>query len=240
MRAQHVELAGEVRAGEQVAGLGVAGDEPQRLPLAGAADQDWRMRCRQRLRVVQRPRQLIVPALIRGLVAAPHLQADLERFLQPLEPLGDRRERDAQAPGLLLIPGRADAKPRTAAGQHVERGHDLRQDSRVPVDGAGHEGDQLCPGRAAGQVSQRGVRLEHVVLRRAHHVDLEEVIHHADELEPGIVGGPGDGRQVRAEPGRARPGEVRDLQSDFHVCYLRRRDCHIEAGARRARATRPA
>ena len=48
--------------------------------------------------------------------------------------------------------------------------------------------------------------------------DLEEVVHHADELETRIVRGAGDGRQVFTETGRAaRPGEVRDLQSDLHA-----------------------
>src|ERR1039457_288343 len=42
--AEHVELAGQVRAGEQVARLRVPGDEPQRLLLARAADHDRRMR----------------------------------------------------------------------------------------------------------------------------------------------------------------------------------------------------
>jgi len=44
MGAQHVELARQVRAGEQVAGLRVLGDEPQRLPLATAANHDRRVR----------------------------------------------------------------------------------------------------------------------------------------------------------------------------------------------------
>jgi hypothetical protein len=40
--AQHVELALDVVAGEQVARLCVLGDQPQRLPLAPAADEDRR------------------------------------------------------------------------------------------------------------------------------------------------------------------------------------------------------
>src|SRR6516165_2926991 len=64
VRAQHVELTGEVGAGEQVAGLGVAGHEPQRLPLARAADHDRRMRLGQGLRRVERPLQLVVLAVV--------------------------------------------------------------------------------------------------------------------------------------------------------------------------------
>jgi transcriptional regulator len=96
VRAQHVELARQVRAGEQVARVGVLGHEAQRLLLPAAPDHDRGVRPGQRLRRVQRPPQLIVLALVGALVAAPHLQADLQGFLQPLEPLGDRRERDAE------------------------------------------------------------------------------------------------------------------------------------------------
>jgi hypothetical protein len=60
-------------------------------------------------------------------VAAPHLQADLQGLLEPLEPLADRGERDAQPARLLLVPGGADAEPGTPAGQHVQRGDGLGQ-----------------------------------------------------------------------------------------------------------------
>src|SRR5260221_12284729 len=40
--AQHIELAGQVRAGEHVAGLSVLSDQPQRFALAAAPDQDRR------------------------------------------------------------------------------------------------------------------------------------------------------------------------------------------------------
>ena len=44
--AQYVELVGKLPGvvGEEVAGVGVLGDEPQRLLLAAAADQDRRVR----------------------------------------------------------------------------------------------------------------------------------------------------------------------------------------------------
>src|SRR5882724_1447268 len=104
--AEHAELAGEVVAElraldvEQVAGVGVLRHHPQRLALSAAADQDWRVRPLHRVRRIERADQLIVPALIRALVAAPHLMGDLQQFLEPLEALGERRERDAEALGL--------------------------------------------------------------------------------------------------------------------------------------------
>src|ERR1035441_507174 len=54
VRAQYVQLAGQVGAGEQVAGVGVPGHETERLLLPAAADHDRRMRPGQRLRRVQR------------------------------------------------------------------------------------------------------------------------------------------------------------------------------------------
>src|SRR6185312_9330911 len=59
--AQDVELAADLGAGEQVAGLGVAGHQPQRLALTRPANEDRRVRGGQRLRRVERPLQLVVP-----------------------------------------------------------------------------------------------------------------------------------------------------------------------------------
>src|SRR6266446_1707873 len=83
--AQDVQLAGEIGGREQVASLGVARHETQSLPLSAAADHDRRVWLGERLRGVQRAIELIVRAAERSLVAAPHLQADLQRLLKPLE-----------------------------------------------------------------------------------------------------------------------------------------------------------
>jgi hypothetical protein len=42
--AQHVELVLQVDAGEQVAGVRILRDQPQRFALATAADEDRRLR----------------------------------------------------------------------------------------------------------------------------------------------------------------------------------------------------
>jgi hypothetical protein len=84
-----------------------------------------------------------VPAPVRALVAAPHLQADLQGLLQPLEPLGDRRERDASPRDSSSFQAGADAEPGPAAGQHVQRGDDLGQDARVTVDRPGDQREEL-------------------------------------------------------------------------------------------------
>src|SRR6266702_6521020 len=104
--AEHVQLVLEVVTEvrilhvEQVAGVGVLCDQAQRLALPAAADQDRRVRSLQGGRGGERTDQLVVPALVGALVTALHLVRDLQQFLQPLEALGQRGERDAETFGL--------------------------------------------------------------------------------------------------------------------------------------------
>jgi hypothetical protein len=124
-----------------------------------------------------RSRLACVLALVRRLVTGPHPQADLQRVLQPLEPLGGGRERDAETAALLVVPAGPDAQPRPPTGQHVQRGQGLGQDARVAVDGAGDQGEQLRPLGVRRDETQRGVRLQHFPLGRADRANLEEMVH---------------------------------------------------------------
>ena len=73
-------------------------------------------------------------------LALPHLVGDLERLLEHLEPLAERREREPEAPRLVLVPGRADPEPGAAAGQDVERRRRLHPQPGQPVvDAADHQ-----------------------------------------------------------------------------------------------------
>jgi hypothetical protein len=85
-----LDVAGEFGAGpvEQVAGIGVLRDEPQRLAFTAAADEDRRVRALYGVRRVERARQPVVLALEGLLVTAPHLMRDPQDLLKPLEPLG--------------------------------------------------------------------------------------------------------------------------------------------------------
>src|SRR2546423_727914 len=66
--------------------------------------------------------------------------------------------------------------------------------------------------------AERRVRLQHRILGRPDHVDLEEVVHDREIVEPGLVRRPGDPRQVGGElSGSAGIGEVRDLETDLHA-----------------------
>ena len=79
--AEHVQLVVQLGAGKEVAGLGIAGHQTERLALAGAADEYRRVGPAQRLRRVEGPLRLDVRAGERTVVAAPHLQADPELSL---------------------------------------------------------------------------------------------------------------------------------------------------------------
>ena len=164
-----------------------------------------------------RPFGLVVLSVERAVVVGPHLQQVLECLFQPLEPLGDRREREAETERLLFVPAGAEPDHAAAAGQYVERGHRLREQARMPVVHASDDGEQFGAFAVSGQESERRVCLEHVVLCWPDTADLEEVIHHRQVAEAGCVGRPGDCCELRPERGRAvRPGEVRNLQTEFH------------------------
>src|SRR5215217_7432395 len=133
--AQDVELLGYLWARAEAAGVGVARDQAQGLPLAAASDHDRRVESTQTLWEVQRPLQTVVLALEGAFVAtltAPHLQADLNRLFQHLETLLLRREGNPKPARLLFVVAGADAEPGAAAREHVKCGHRLHQDGRIP------------------------------------------------------------------------------------------------------------
>ena len=83
MLAQHVELVRDLGGvgAEHISRVGVAGHQPQRPLLAPAADHDRRVGPADRRGHAQRLGQLVVLAVERAVVLAPHLQADPQRFL---------------------------------------------------------------------------------------------------------------------------------------------------------------
>src|SRR5712691_10132870 len=113
---------------------------------------------------------------LRAALAFPHREADLECLLEPFETLADGRKGNPEAATLRFIPGGPDTEPGAAAGEHVERGHGLGEDTRETIDGAGHHGAKPRPRGDRSHVAERAVALEHVVVFRAVHADLPEVI----------------------------------------------------------------
>jgi pimeloyl-ACP methyl ester carboxylesterase len=222
--AEHVELVSQVGSGEQVRRVGVLRDQPESLLLAATADHDRGVRPGQGLRRVERTLEVIVPPVVRSFVATPHPQGDLERLLQPFEPLGDRREIEPEAAGLLLVPGGADAEPGAPIREDIEGRDDLGEQTRLPVDRSGDQGEQLRPPGVGGQVAERRVSLKHGVLGGANPADLEKVVHDGHHVESALVGGAGRPGQVLGQRRRAaRVGEVWNLETKFHAPRLSRR-----------------
>src|SRR5215217_5024218 len=213
--AQHVELpahGGGIAA--QVAGVRVAGDEPQRAPLARAADED-RDAFLERPRVARRCLDREGATLEARRPRSPHQRQQLERVLEPREALGQRRELPAVEPVLALEPGRADPAQRAAARQHVERRDDLREVGDVAVRDAGDERAEPDPLRHSGEVGERRVAFEHVVPLAPDLRDLEEVVHHPEAREARLLGGAGELAERRCRRrGMAGEAEARDLQAE--------------------------
>ena len=100
------------------------------MRIGGAAGRGARAR--------QGALQPVVAALERRGVARPHALRDLQRLLQPLEALGDRRQREPKRARLRLVVARAEAEPGAAAGEHVEGRGGLDQQRGLAV---GHRAD---------------------------------------------------------------------------------------------------
>src|SRR5207248_2979771 len=158
---QYVQLVRDLRRRKEIARIRIFGDEAKGLLLAHAADHDRRMRPREALGRAQRALERELFALETRLVALPHLQAQAEGVLEPLEPLGDGLKRDAEALRLVFVPPRTDAEHPAAPGQHVQCRDDLRDDARVPVDGARDDRHEPRTGRVRG-AAFRNRRVVHV------------------------------------------------------------------------------
>ena len=169
------------------------------------------------LRAAQRLLEREVLAVVRAVVVAPHLQADLDGFLELFEAVLQRGERHTEPPVLALVPGGTDAQLGPAARQHVEGGDRLGQQPRVAIRHARDEQAQPQALGAAGDEAERGVALEHRVFGRCHPVHLEEVVHerhrpHADGF--GTLGEVADtGADAIVATG---PVESGDVQIEFH------------------------
>jgi hypothetical protein len=133
------------------------------------------------------------------------LLTDLQRLLQHLEPMADRREGYAQPGVFAVVPGGADAEHGTALGQHIEGGHRLGQQSGIAVGDAGDQHGQRDFLGLSGQKSHRGVALEERIFGGQQSVHLKEVVGQGEHGGAALFGGPrggGHGRPERLRPAR--------------------------------------
>src|SRR5579884_699152 len=163
--------AHDLRRPEQIARVRVLRDEPQSLLLAAARDENGRMGPRKRLRNAQGLLETIVLAAIGAVVARPHLPRDLQSLLEQLETHGEGRERYAEPLRLLLVPGSADREVGAAAREHIERRRRLHENAGIAIDDAGGHGAELHPAGERGEIAERRVALQHVVLVRTDAAD---------------------------------------------------------------------
>src|SRR5262249_39104896 len=103
-----------------------------------ATDDDRRMRSLDRLWLASRVSELSVPTVERGRGVREQSDDRLDPFVEAVEPLPQRWERDAVGVALLLVPAGAEADVEPAAGHDVDRGGHVGQHRRVPVYHPGH------------------------------------------------------------------------------------------------------
>ena len=115
---------------------------------------------------------------------------DLQLLAEPVEPLGQRRERDAQVTVFLLDPGGADAEFGPAAAHRVHGGDRDGERPGPAVRGRGHERAQPHSFGLNGETGQRGPRIGRTVTGVVR-FDPLVVVGPEEGVEAGFLGGPG-------------------------------------------------
>ena len=150
------------------------------------------------------------------MLSAPHSQGYLDRLLEHLETLLLRRKRDPETLSLFLVMTRPDTEPGTTAGEDIQRGDGLGQNSRVTEVDPRHHRRELDPLCVGGDERERRVAFRFICHRTAHDRVLPEVISNADAIEPCLLGGACDLCQRRAETfWSSRPVKAVELQSEL-------------------------
>ena len=201
---------------EEVAGVGVLGHQPERSPFARAADEDRDTAGPHRPGEVQRAVRPVEATLEGELLLGEHPAADLHRLLEAPEALAGRRELEAVAVVLVLVPRRPDAQDGSARRHDVQRGDDLGEQRGVPVRHPGDHGSQGDPGGPSGDPPEQRVGLQHRLGPPAHVGDLVEVVHHPDRIEPRLLGSHCDLGDALEQIliGDAGVGEAGDLEAE--------------------------
>ena len=181
----HAFRGGARDDGERVPLVGVAGGDPQH-PRSMGRDEDRDARLLDRSRVQAGVVELVVPALERGAVL-PHQQADdLDRLLEPVDALRCRRQLDAVAAMLVLVPPGPDPQRQAPAADVVDGDRLLEQDRGMAERVARHEHTQADARRPRRDRREQGPRLEAAVVGAA--VGVDEVIDQPRVVEAQLLG----------------------------------------------------
>lgn len=108
-----------LRIAKDVAGIGIACDQPQRHLFAATTDQDGNMRLLHAFGLIDRAAHMIVLALENRFFLGPHRANHLHRLAKTPQPLRGVGVVVAIATILVFTPARADAKVEPPMTQHV-------------------------------------------------------------------------------------------------------------------------
>src|SRR5437667_9308826 len=146
-----VALREDLRGEEgYVPAVGMARHEPEETLLPLPADPETQPRL-HRPRLAERVLEAERPARERDALAVQEGAQGLRRLLQQVEPLLDRRERDAEGTRLDLVPSRADAELAAPAAQVIDGDRGLREQTDGPVAHAEDQAADPHPLRLRGE-----------------------------------------------------------------------------------------
>ena len=229
-RLVEVEPERDVGRERHVPLIGVAGDGPERAPLALAADRDREMGL-DRFRFAPRVGQFVEAAGERGVLVVEQRPDDRHTLVETIEAFLQRTERDAVRVRLRFEPSGAQAQHESAVGDVVDRHRHVGGHRRVavvhPVDHRPEpesgrrlgECGEHRPALEMGAVHRRRERIEVVHRpRRLEHVDLVGGEPHVEELAPRSV-------LRRRLDGVATAHDCRLRSSRSSVCIAGRHCC---------------
>ena len=221
---------------------GEPGGDGRRAPGPAAAHDDRRMRALGDLRrgaVVVRP---VMPAVEREALpvtrpGVPEPGDDRQLLFQPVEPLLDRRERQAERRMLACVPRGADTELDPAAAHVVDRRDDGREQPGRPEGRGRHQRAEPDPAGVARQAGQRRPAVGRPVVGIVR-IAAEQVVGAEEGIEARALGGQRQGQDVVVAS--AVPGLHQDPQPDpaavrlgHGVGRLGRSDSHVHLlGAR--------
>ena len=234
-------LAGDDRGvAEQVAPVGMTGNESQCPPLARTTNDDRDARL-DRPRIAQCFADRDGRALEPWRPLAPQQWQCLQRIIEMRVPSIERGKVDPGRDVFLREPTDTEPTHRPTGRKHVERGDLLGEYRRMMPEGRRHEHTEPNPLGRGRQPRQRGVRLGQVRPCGTDLRDLAQVIHHPQLVDPGRFGGNSDRPEMFAQPlAPADPIEARQMKPHLDHFAPRRHDlrCHGGMGATASRSHR--
>src|SRR5438132_9190848 len=191
-----VALREDLRGEEgYVPAVSVARHQPEETLLPLPADPQAEPLL-HRPRLAERALEAELPALERDALAVEERAQGLRRLLQEVEPLLDRRERDAEGARLDLVPSRPDAELAAPAAQVIDGDRGLREQTDGPV---AHAEDQAADPYPLRLRSERG-HGRHALegrLRRVGEVRHRvEVVPDRAPVKAALVGDPPEAAEV--------------------------------------------